>query len=141
MQLAQNEMIGVYMCLCAHCINSEIEAGGTCQSHKRYLISLGRWKIFWMYWWTFERMKATNIDKTIMYNKWHSGSFSMKWAKNKLYTMICNILSKYNCFIFLQNSNLIFCNNCISCFDKAKLRSAKTMQYRNKLIVTVYCMI
>ena len=25
-----------------------------------------------------ERMKATNIDKTIMYNKWQSGSFPKK---------------------------------------------------------------
>ena len=25
-----------------------------------------------------EGMKATNIDKTIMYNKWQSGSFSKK---------------------------------------------------------------
>ena len=40
-------------------------------------------------------------------------------------------------FIFLQNSNLISCNNCISCCDKAKLRSAKTKQYRDKLIATV----
>ena len=35
-----------------------------------------------------ERMKVTNIDKTIMYNKWQSGSFSKKWTKNRLYTMI-----------------------------------------------------
>ena len=35
----------------------------------------------------------------------------------------------------MQNSNLISCNNCISCCDKAKLRSAKTIQY--KLIVTI----
>ena len=46
------------------------------------------------------------------------------------------MLLKYNCFIFLQNSNLISCNNCISCCDKARL-SAKTIQYRDKLIVTV----
>ena len=47
------------------------------------------------------------------------------------------MLLKFNCFIFLQNSNLISCNNCISCYGKARLRSAKTIQYRDKLIVTV----
>ena len=47
------------------------------------------------------------------------------------------MLLKCNCFIFLQNSNLTSCNNCISCCDKTKLRSAKTIQYRDKLIVTV----
>ena len=47
------------------------------------------------------------------------------------------MLLKCNRFIFLQNSKIIFCNNCISCCDKAKLRSAKTVQYRDKLIVTV----
>ena len=44
---------------------------------------------------------------------------------------------KCNYFIFLQNPNLISCSNCISCCDKAKSRSAKTIQYRDKLIVTV----
>ena len=44
---------------------------------------------------------------------------------------------KYNCFNFLQSSNPLSCNYCISCCDKAKLRSAKTMQYRDKLIVSV----
>ena len=47
------------------------------------------------------------------------------------------MLLKYNCFTFLQNPNLISCNNCISCCDKTKLRSAKTIQYRDKLIATV----
>ena len=47
------------------------------------------------------------------------------------------MLLKYNCFSFLQNPNLISCNNCISCCDKTKLRSAKTIQYRDKLIATV----
>ena len=47
------------------------------------------------------------------------------------------MLLKYNCFIFLQNSNFISCNNCISCCDKAKLRNVKTIKYRDKLIVTV----
>ena len=47
------------------------------------------------------------------------------------------MLLKCNFFIFLQNSKIISCNNCISCCDKAKLRSAKTVQYRDKLIVTV----
>ena len=42
--------------------------------------------------------------------------------------------------IFLQNSNLISCNICISCCDKAKLRSAKAKQYKDKLILQ-YCMI
>ena len=53
------------------------------------------------------------------------------------YIQSYNMLLKYNCFIFLQNSNAISCNNCISCCDKAKLRSAKTIRYRDKLIVTV----
>ena len=37
----------------------------------------------------------------------------------------------------MQNSNLISCNNCISCCDKTKLRSAKAIQYRDKLTVIV----
>ena len=53
------------------------------------------------------------------------------------YILWFNMLLKCSCFILLQNSNLISCNNWISCCDKAKLRSAKTIQYRDKLIATV----
>ena len=78
MQFAQNQMIGVNMCLCAHCINPEMKLEALANLTKDTSFHWEDGKSFECIDGLVERMKATNTDKMIMYNTWQSGSFSTK---------------------------------------------------------------
>ena len=66
------------MCPCVHCINSKMKLEALANLTKDTSFHWEDGKSFKCIDGLVERMKATNIDKTIMYNKWQSGSFSMK---------------------------------------------------------------
>ena len=64
--------------LCAHCINPEMKLEALAHLTKDASFHWEDGKSFECIDGLVEGMKATNIDKTIMYNKWQSGSFSKK---------------------------------------------------------------
>ena len=65
-------------CLCAHCINPEMKLETLAHLTKDASFHWEDGKSFECIDVPVERMKATNIGKTIMSNKWQSGSFSKK---------------------------------------------------------------
>ena len=65
-------------CLCAHCINPEMKLETLAHLTKDASFHWEDGKSFECIDGPVERMKATNIGKTIMSNKWQSGSFSKK---------------------------------------------------------------
>ena len=62
-------------CLCVHCINPEIKLESLGNLKKNISFHWEDGKSFECINGLVERMKATNIDKTVMYNKWQRATF------------------------------------------------------------------